>query len=340
MFLVLRLLASLFAPVPSRPNDATLRGAALEARYSQLTRDELDRELEHERRRRHALEAKTLEATSAAAKRNQAIADLRKELEATRYAAQDLERTAGELRTRNVEIQEDLDQARKSLEGLRVELEDTVDALEEVRADFLACAQAIGVVYEADGHPTHPGPVEDVVRHIQEALRAQGQAVELLPRVGLLEGLLASVRDRGEAVGAADGRVLYRLPPWLQDRINATLERRDGRPGDDPDQERQLLGRLAQVLELEHPERATLGDLEDEIATLHAQPAIAAAWVLDRAEQVDQSSARRAWADTLIAGLRKGEHLEAYRAGELDDLCDVPRKVDGIAVSPDHGGKS
>lgn len=46
----------------------------------------------------------------------------------------------------------------------------------------------------------------------------------------------------------------------------------------------------------------------------------AAAYVIDRGEQYEPSDAMRAFVDDLVAGLLKGEHLEALAHGELDDI--------------------
>lgn len=49
---------------------------------------------------------------------------------------------------------------------------------DEARAYYLRCAQAIGVVYEADGINPHPGPIEEVEHHIREAARKSGDLAE------------------------------------------------------------------------------------------------------------------------------------------------------------------
>lgn len=45
----------------------------------------------------------------------------------------------------------------------------------EARSNFLRCAQAIGVSYEADGVASAPGPIEEVERYIREAVRKAGE---------------------------------------------------------------------------------------------------------------------------------------------------------------------
>ena len=70
------------------------------------------------------------------------------------------------------------------------------DALRErfaaSEADYAACAEAIGVVYEADGHATQPGPRDAVVEHIREAVRdagryheAEGRSYELREKLAV-----------------------------------------------------------------------------------------------------------------------------------------------------------
>lgn len=49
----------------------------------------------------------------------------------------------------------------------------------EARGAFLAAAQAIGIVYEAEGHAPAPGPVETVVEAIRDAARAKGRLIEV-----------------------------------------------------------------------------------------------------------------------------------------------------------------
>lgn len=46
------------------------------------------------------------------------------------------------------------------------------------RANYLRCAQAIGVVDEPEGHAVQPGPIEDVERYIREAVRRGDRAID------------------------------------------------------------------------------------------------------------------------------------------------------------------
>jgi hypothetical protein len=62
-------------------------------------------------------------------------------------------------------------------DALRADLARERTLREEAERAFLACAEAIGVVYEADGHATAPGPVDEVVRYIREARRARDEAI-------------------------------------------------------------------------------------------------------------------------------------------------------------------
>jgi hypothetical protein len=44
------------------------------------------------------------------------------------------------------------------------------------------------------------------------------------------------------------------------------------------------------------------------------------AWVWDRREQIDPSSGTYEAISQLVAGLARGDHVEAWKHGELDDL--------------------
>jgi len=50
--------------------------------------------------------------------------------------------------------------------------------IDAARAEFFACAEAIGIVYETDGHASAPGPVETVVDFIREARRRSLEHVD------------------------------------------------------------------------------------------------------------------------------------------------------------------
>jgi hypothetical protein len=64
--------------------------------------------------------------------------------------------------------------------------------------------------------------------------------------------------------------------------------------------------------------------LREELERAREERFAAAAWVLDRAEQYDNSSAVRAIFDGIVGGLANGEHIKAYQHGELDDLLKLP----------------
>ena len=55
------------------------------------------------------------------------------------------------------------------------------------------------------------------------------------------------------------------------------------------------------------------------------------AWLFDRAEQYSNGSGIRAAYDELMARVRRGEHREAYRSGELDALIAERRRRGGAA---------
>jgi hypothetical protein len=63
------------------------------------------------------------------------------------------------------------EQLTSELAAVRTELAERTRERDEARANFLACAEAIGIVYEGDGCATAPGPVETVVEHIALAAR-------------------------------------------------------------------------------------------------------------------------------------------------------------------------
>ena len=59
---------------------------------------------------------------------------------------------------------------------------------DEAKAAFLRCAEAIGVVYEADGHASAPGPIDVVERYIREAVRNADAHIEMVERVAVAAG--------------------------------------------------------------------------------------------------------------------------------------------------------
>lgn len=54
------------------------------------------------------------------------------------------------------------------------------------------------------------------------------------------------------------------------------------------------------------------------------------AYILDRAEQLPNSSSARAFVDELVAGIAEGRHVDCAAAGEYDDL---EERVDRIITS-------
>lgn len=73
-------------------------------------------------------------------------------------------------------------------------------------ADYLAVCQALGIVYEADGHPDHAGPISDVLREIAR-LKAKadeddaGQPSELERLRAAVPKLAKRVRDLAFRMG-------------------------------------------------------------------------------------------------------------------------------------------
>ncbi len=61
---------------------------------------------------------------------------------------------------------------------------------------------------------------------------------------------------------------------------------------------------------------------------VHSQTRIVMAYLLDRAEQYRPDSGYQTFIGDLVGALADGEHIAAYRAGELDDLKE---RVDNIS---------
>lgn len=103
------------------------------------------------------------------------------------------------------ELERQLAEARDSLRADRAASHVVIEGLrkraEEAERNFLACAEAVGVFYEADGHARAPGPVDAVV----EAIRRQEQRVEHL------DGRLTRLLDE-QGMGEP-GRYHYAVRP-------------------------------------------------------------------------------------------------------------------------------
>lgn len=52
------------------------------------------------------------------------------------------------------------------------------EAIKLDRADYLAVAQALGIVYQADGHADEPGSVEEIVAHVREMQATETEWME------------------------------------------------------------------------------------------------------------------------------------------------------------------
>jgi hypothetical protein len=72
--------------------------------------------------------------------------------------------------------------AQAEADTLRADLARVTAERDEARADFLACAQAIGVVYQADGYADEAGPVAAVVEHIRDAVRDAARVHDWIAR--------------------------------------------------------------------------------------------------------------------------------------------------------------
>jgi hypothetical protein len=69
-------------------------------------------------------------------------------------------------------------------------------------ADYAACAEAIGVVDEAEGQGSRPGPRDAVVEHIREAVRdagryheAEGRMFEMKEKLAVAVAALRTIRE-------------------------------------------------------------------------------------------------------------------------------------------------
>ena len=64
------------------------------------------------------------------------------------------------------------------------------------------------------------------------------------------------------------------------------------------------------------------------------------AFLLDRAEQYDQSSGYRAFVAELVRGIARGEHHDAWNHGEYDDLKKRVRLIMKSHEQQRNGGKA
>lgn len=80
----------------------------------------------------------------------------------------------------------------------------------EARADFLACAQAIGVSYETEGQGSAPGPVDEVVKHITEARHAAEDLIEWQAWAEGTASIGLDLTDPSACLPDDDRRVLIR----------------------------------------------------------------------------------------------------------------------------------
>ena len=64
----------------------------------------------------------------------------------------------------------------------------TIQERDEAKANFLAVAQAVGIVYEAEGHAVQPGPVDEIVDYIQHLKRVQCEAYDHRERLQIDPG--------------------------------------------------------------------------------------------------------------------------------------------------------
>ena len=68
---------------------------------------------------------------------------------------------------------------RDAIAALRGQAVAAEERAKDAEMNFAACAHAIGVEHVQDQGPSYPGPVDAVVRHIEDAVRAQARVGEL-----------------------------------------------------------------------------------------------------------------------------------------------------------------
>lgn len=100
---------------------------------------------------------------------------------------------------------------------------------DQARADFLQCAEAVGIVHHAEGHAIAPGSVEEVERAIREAVRAaewRGPPVDVAEVERLADILHEQVsrpeRDMTEESDAEARRAIDRLAELARNGANRT----------------------------------------------------------------------------------------------------------------------
>lgn len=101
---------------------------------------------------------------------------------------------------------------------------------------------------------------------------------------------------------------------------------------------RQLDEAVADATRYQNERDDARAQLVDARRMLEHRDAIAAAWVLDRAEQYDNSDRVRAAFDEIMRGLAEGEHVAAYEHGELDNNMTAPFIEIARKRRTDHAG--
>jgi len=79
------------------------------------------------------------------------------------------------------------------------------------------CAHAIGVEYEAEGHATVRGPLEDVVRHIRDAVRDSGELIDVRNSLRVQEGMYLSVSAERDTLRTQNDALVEALERLLRD---------------------------------------------------------------------------------------------------------------------------
>jgi len=149
------------------------------------------------------------------------IADLRKQLDEAKAELAEMQRRAERAEAERDDDAVELAEVRKANEGLGEMLKQAEAELSELRRNYDAVAQAVGVAYEAEGHDAVGGPVDQVVaqaaRNRDDAIIADEweQRARELDAEAELERQKTLADDMGEpASGVA---MLRKLQEWCHD---------------------------------------------------------------------------------------------------------------------------
>jgi hypothetical protein len=120
----------------------------------------------------------------------------------------------------------DLAGAEQTIDAVRAALLTATRERDEARANFLRCAEAIGVVYEADGCASSPGPIETVEQYIRGAHQQAMEHIDCVHRyeeVEAMRGVVEAARDVREDLNRFLDRGLE-VPPEMVENCEHTLD--------------------------------------------------------------------------------------------------------------------